>query len=217
MAPARGRKPTKAQETAARLAAQEEENARILQENAQLLARIQEAEATAAALAQQAATAAAATTASTQANTPNVDSNGTPRAQRQPMLIRRPKGDFSHSQVVRETLGIDNLTYDSMRRTVRLCVDVAGLDWKEDWRRQDVNKVNEFFNVTAERDPLFKRFEGNWAAAKFAAEYMGNLRRDARDFGRIPPAPPRKGVPPREPGLGRRHRGRGRVARNSNE
>ncbi|KAI0666536.1 hypothetical protein C8Q78DRAFT_1082815 [Trametes maxima] len=96
--------------------------------------------------------------------------------------IARPPGS---GWSIREAMDVDRVDYADIQRTVRSLVIRSQLDWTEDFRRQDADKMATMFRAARKAHPVLRRYIGNWATAAIAKQYMQNKRKHAYKQGYI--------------------------------
>ncbi|KAH9849071.1 hypothetical protein C2E23DRAFT_840672 [Lenzites betulinus] len=116
--------------------------------------------------------------------------------------IPRPAGT---GWSIREAMEIDHSDYAEIQRSIRSLVIRSQLDWTDDFRRQDPDKLATFFRAARKAHPVLRRYMNNWATAAIARQYMQNKRKHAYKQGYIKkkPAPgDQHGIGPRRDGDG---------------
>jgi len=98
-------------------------------------------------------------------------------------LIPRPRGK---TYSVWKEMGVERAEYKAIQRTVRTLSVRAELDWKEDYRRQDAEKLGLLFKAARKEHPILKRYRDNWATAAIVKQYFQNKRKHAYLQGYIP-------------------------------
>ncbi|KAJ8468537.1 hypothetical protein ONZ51_g9570 [Trametes cubensis] len=90
--------------------------------------------------------------------------------------IARPAGS---GWSIRESMDMNRADYAEVQRTIRGLVIRAQLDWTEDFRRQDADKLATLFRAARKAHPVLRRYINNWATAAIAKQYMQNKRKHA--------------------------------------
>ncbi|KAI0826920.1 hypothetical protein BC628DRAFT_1372643 [Trametes gibbosa] len=96
--------------------------------------------------------------------------------------IPRPQGT---GWSIREAMEMDAPDYAEVQRTIRSLVIRSQLDWTEDFRRQDADKLSTLFRAARKAHPVLRRYVNNWATAAIARQYMQNKRKHAYKQGYI--------------------------------
>ncbi|PIL25593.1 hypothetical protein GSI_11341 [Ganoderma sinense ZZ0214-1] len=96
--------------------------------------------------------------------------------------IPRPSGP---SWSIRESMQVTPSEYAEIQRTVRSLVIWASLDWTDDFRRQDPDKLATLFRAAHAAHPILQRYTNNWATAAIARQYMQNKHKHAYKQGYI--------------------------------
>ncbi|KAI0073760.1 hypothetical protein K474DRAFT_146108 [Panus rudis PR-1116 ss-1] len=96
-------------------------------------------------------------------------------------IIPQPHGNVN----IRAAMGILLADYQMILRSVRGLTIVARLDWTEDYRRQDPDKLSMVFRAAREEHPILKQYQNNWATAAIIRQYMSNKRKHAVKRGYI--------------------------------
>ncbi|PIL32950.1 hypothetical protein GSI_05068 [Ganoderma sinense ZZ0214-1] len=96
--------------------------------------------------------------------------------------IPRPTGP---GWSIRESMQVTPSEYAEIQRTVRSLVIRAMLDWTDDFRRQDPDKLATLFRAARAAHPILQRYVNNWATAAIARQYMQNKRKHAYKQGYI--------------------------------
>ncbi|KAI0822389.1 hypothetical protein BC628DRAFT_1417779 [Trametes gibbosa] len=99
--------------------------------------------------------------------------------------IPRPAGS---GWSIREAMELDHPDYAEIQRSIRSLVIRSQLDWTDDFRRQDPDKLATFFRAARKAHPVLRRYMNNWAAA-IARQYMQNKRKHAYRQGYIKKRP----------------------------
>ncbi|KAI0371380.1 hypothetical protein BV20DRAFT_1112709 [Pilatotrama ljubarskyi] len=100
--------------------------------------------------------------------------------------IPRPTGT---GWSIREAMEVDHADYAEIQRTIRSLVIRSQLDWTDDFRRQDPDRLATFFRAARKAHPVLRRYMNNWAAAAIARQYMQNKRKHAYKQGYIKKKP----------------------------
>ncbi|OJT08401.1 hypothetical protein TRAPUB_689 [Trametes pubescens] len=100
--------------------------------------------------------------------------------------IPRPNGN---GWSIREAMDLDRVDYAEIQRTVRSLVIRSQLDWTDDFRRQDADKLATMFRAARKSHPVLRRYINNWATAAIARQYMQNKRKHAYKQGYIKKKP----------------------------
>ncbi|KAH9849712.1 hypothetical protein C2E23DRAFT_887938 [Lenzites betulinus] len=100
--------------------------------------------------------------------------------------IPRPAGS---GWPIRESMEMNHADYAEIQRTVRSLVIRAQLDWTDDFRRQDADKLATLFRAARKLHPVLRRYVNNWATAAIAKQYMQNKRKHAYKQGYIKKKP----------------------------
>ncbi|KAI0777414.1 hypothetical protein BD413DRAFT_668409 [Trametes elegans] len=101
-------------------------------------------------------------------------------------LIERPTGS---GWSIREAMQVDHVDYAEIQRTIRSLVICSQLDWTDDFRRQDADKLATMFRAARKAHPVLHRYINNWATAAIARQYMQNKRKHAYKQGYIKKRP----------------------------
>ncbi|KAI0826956.1 hypothetical protein BC628DRAFT_1418998 [Trametes gibbosa] len=80
---------------------------------------------------------------------------------------------------------VDHADYAEIQCTIRSLVIRSQLDWTDDFRRQDTDKLATMFRAARKAHPILRRFVNNWATAAIARQYMQNKRKHAYKQGYI--------------------------------
>ncbi|KAI1781935.1 hypothetical protein LXA43DRAFT_1069532 [Ganoderma leucocontextum] len=96
--------------------------------------------------------------------------------------IPRPAGS---SWSIQESMQVTPSEYAEIQRTIRSLVIRAALDWTDDFRRQDPDKLATLFRAARTAHPILQRYANNWATAAIARQYMQNKRKHAYKQGYI--------------------------------
>ncbi|PIL28577.1 hypothetical protein GSI_08618 [Ganoderma sinense ZZ0214-1] len=97
-------------------------------------------------------------------------------------LIPRPSGS---GWSIQESMQVTKPEYAEIQRTIRSLVVRAVLDWTDDFRRQDADKMAKMFRAARAAHPILARYSNNWATAAIACQYMQNKRKHAYKQGYI--------------------------------
>ncbi|KAI0686436.1 hypothetical protein C8T65DRAFT_634026 [Cerioporus squamosus] len=111
-----------------------------------------------------------------------------------PQIDRPPGTRWS----IQEAMQLSRAEYSEIQRTIRSLVIRAQLDWTEDFRRQDADKLATMFRAARTAHPILRRYTNNWASAAIARQYMSNKRKHAYKQGYIK----KRGVAADEENLG---------------
>ncbi|KZV97567.1 hypothetical protein EXIGLDRAFT_703214 [Exidia glandulosa HHB12029] len=95
--------------------------------------------------------------------------------------IERPTGSAGDGfSLIREMkLTGQKEVYKRIQRTVRRCVDRAGLDETKGIRRQDTVKLANIFKASRELQPYLRKFVNDWATIEFVKMLLRNRRQHA--------------------------------------
>ncbi|PIL23639.1 hypothetical protein GSI_14952 [Ganoderma sinense ZZ0214-1] len=96
--------------------------------------------------------------------------------------IPRPTGP---SWSIRELMQVTPSEYAEIQRTVRSLVIRASLDWTDNFRCQDPDKLATLFRAACAAHPILQCYTNNWATAAIAHQYMQNKRKHAYKQGYI--------------------------------
>ncbi|KAM5536909.1 hypothetical protein V8D89_009456 [Ganoderma adspersum] len=86
---------------------------------------------------------------------------------------------------IQESMQVTPVEYAEIQHTVRTLVIRATLDWTDDFRRQDPDKLATLFHAARAAHPILARYVSNWATAAIAHQYMQNKRKHAYKQGYI--------------------------------
>ncbi|RPD56850.1 hypothetical protein L226DRAFT_615705 [Lentinus tigrinus ALCF2SS1-7] len=86
---------------------------------------------------------------------------------------------------IHEAMQLSQAEYAEVQRTIRSLVIRAQLDWTEDFRRQDADRLGTLFRAARAAHPILRRYTNNWATAAIARQYMSNKRKHAYKQGYI--------------------------------
>ncbi|KAJ2985602.1 hypothetical protein NUW54_g10099 [Trametes sanguinea] len=86
-------------------------------------------------------------------------------------------------------MNVSHEDYAEIQRTIRSLVIRSQLDWTDDFRRQDADKMANLFRAARKAHPVLRRYVNNWATAAIARQYMQNKRKHAYKQGYIKKRP----------------------------
>ncbi|KAI1795372.1 hypothetical protein LXA43DRAFT_1091026 [Ganoderma leucocontextum] len=96
--------------------------------------------------------------------------------------VPRPAGS---TWSIRESMKVTQAEYAEIQRTIRSLVIRAALDWTDDFRHLDPEKLAQLFRAARAAHPILQRYANNWATAAIARQYMQNKRKHAYKQGYI--------------------------------
>ncbi|KZV98456.1 hypothetical protein EXIGLDRAFT_700982 [Exidia glandulosa HHB12029] len=95
--------------------------------------------------------------------------------------IERPKGSAGDGFKLRQVMGLGDKVarYRRIQRTIRRCIDKAGLRDDAPFRTQDIGKLGNVYKArphAREKHPYLRRFVNDWATAEFVKMLLKNRR-----------------------------------------
>ncbi|KAI0642269.1 hypothetical protein C8Q79DRAFT_929256 [Trametes meyenii] len=107
---------------------------------------------------------------------------GTEQNTRHPKIPRPqvPKGKRIR---IHQGMQISYRDYKDIQRTIHKLVFRVNIDWKVDYRLQDITKLSLLYRSAEQAHPILTRYEDNWAITELTKMYLQNMREHGRREG----------------------------------
>ncbi|KAH9939721.1 uncharacterized protein BXZ73DRAFT_99353 [Epithele typhae] len=107
--------------------------------------------------------------------------------------IPRPTGVHYNTKDVRGKMGLSSEEYYAIKHDVRALTRVAGLNYLDDFRRHDKQKLAWIRREAAARHPVLRDYVDQWPVMLMAGMFLYAARGHARRVGTLPPGLRKRG------------------------
>ncbi|KAI0671052.1 hypothetical protein C8Q78DRAFT_991699 [Trametes maxima] len=97
--------------------------------------------------------------------------------------IPRPQVPKGKRIRIRQGMQISYRDYKDIQRTIHKLVFRVNIDWKVDYRLQDISKLSLLYRSAEQAHPILTRYEDNWAITELTKMYLQNMCEHGRREG----------------------------------